>query len=114
MHRESWQKASCTKDHLQAHAGTPECYGSRLCRASGLLQRTCLHSLPLHGQCAACNKAGTVCLTLYSLRAFLGSVLVAGSLTGLRDVASLGATAIAAPCKLHALLLSQLPHTKKV
>jgi hypothetical protein len=59
-------------------------------------------------------NASQAVLTLYSLRAFLGSVLVAGNLIGLRDVASLAVTASATPGKLQALLPSQLLHTKKV
>jgi hypothetical protein len=59
-------------------------------------------------------RACEAVLTLYSFEAFLGSVLVAGSSTGLRDVASLGVTASAAPGKLQALLPSQVPHAKNV
>jgi hypothetical protein len=51
---------------------------------------------------------------LYSFRAFLGSVLLAGSSTGFNAVASMGCTAQAAPGRLQAPLPNQLPHTKNV
>jgi hypothetical protein len=57
------------------------------------------------------NTLGMMLLTLYSLRAFLGSVPLAGSSTGARNVA--GRT-LPAPCELLAQLPNHPPQMKKV